>query len=96
MAEPLWRLDSFLERFDAWCHTEQVTVDERVLVTLWVMTRMENPFVGVRREPGFADLWFGPIPSTAGNDRVIVCSYWVDPKARTVRCNSFARLSLPL
>jgi len=96
VAEPPWRLEHFLERFDAWCLSEDVSDDERLLVIAWVMSRSDDPYRGVRREPGFPDLWFGPIPSTQGHAQVIACSYWIEASTRSVRCNGFARLSLPI
>lgn len=69
----------------------------RIVVTAWIFTRADEPYRNVRREKGFANLWFGPIPGTVDDDATVVtCSYWIEESTRTLRCNSFATLSLPL
>ena len=90
-------LAAFLHHLDAWIKQEQPNEDLRILVTAWIMTRYDNPYQGVRREPGFDNLWFGAIPSSIhGTDSVVACSYWIYESTRTVSCNSIATLSLPL
>lgn len=94
---PPWTLDNFIERFDAWVELESPKDDLRCVVMAWVMTRIDDPYQGVRREPGFANLWVGPIPNTAdGSGNVVTCSYWIDESRRIVRCDNFGTLSLPL
>jgi hypothetical protein len=71
--------------------------DLRLLVTAWVMTRYDDPYQGVRRADGFANLWFGQIPkSDDGRGNVVTCSYWIEESSRRVTCDCFATLSLPL
>lgn len=61
------------------------------------MTRFSDPYQGVRRESGFANLWFGPVPnSDDGRGVVVACAYWIEESSHTVRCDSFASLSQPL
>lgn len=48
----------------------------------------------VQREAPPEDLLFNP-NSDEGSGTVVTCSYWIDERARTVRCNSIARLSWP-
>ncbi|HEU0129656.1 MAG TPA: hypothetical protein VFQ85_01530 [Mycobacteriales bacterium] len=50
----------------------------------------------MRREPGFPNLWYGPVPGTDDGETVVQCAYWILEAARTVRCDSFATLSRPL
>ncbi len=90
-----WTLEGFLERLDAWAALESPTDDLRLIVTAWVMTRFDDPYQGVRREPGFDNLWFGTIPGTAASGTVVVCSYWIEESSRTVRCDNFATLNSP-
>jgi len=92
-----WRLEGFLEQLDAWAERESPGDDIRLLATAWIMTRQEDPYRGVRREPDFENLWFGAVPDTDdGAGRVVACSYWIVESQQVVRCNSFATLSLPL
>lgn len=61
------------------------------------MSRYDDPYSDVRREDGTETLWFGPVPgSEHGHDQIVVCSYWIEERSRTVVCNSFATLDLPL
>jgi hypothetical protein len=62
----------------------------------WLFTRLEDPYVGVRREPTFDNLWFGAVPGSIRAGTVVACSYWIFESSRTVRCDSIATLSLPL
>ena len=93
----LWSLEGFLEQFDLWAEREQPGDDLRIIVIDWIITRRDDPYRGVRREPGFENLWLGAIPdSDDGAGRVVVCSYWVFETEHRLRCNSYATLSLPI
>ncbi len=99
MAEPLatWTLKGFVERLDAWAALENPTPELRRHVTAWVFTRYEQPYRGVRREPGFPDLWFGAVPNAVDDqDRVVVCAYYIREAEHAVICESFATLSQPV
>lgn len=92
-----WTLEGFLELLDTWIQIESPPDDLRLLVTAWIMTRYDDPYQGVHREPSFENLWYGPVPRSAnGKGAVVVCSYWIIESTRTVRCNSFATLNLPI
>lgn len=61
------------------------------------MTRFDDPYHGVRREPGSSNLWFGQIPeSDDRTGRVVTCAYWVIETTHTVRCDNFGTLGLPI
>lgn len=90
-------MEGFGEQIDRWDALESPADDLRSLVTEWVLSRYDDPYQGVTREQGFANLWFGRVPrSQDGTGCVVVCSYWIEESTRTVRCDSFATLSLPL
>lgn len=91
-----WQLIGFAEQLDAWIAAEAPDEDIRLIVTSWVLSRFDDPYVGVRREPGFANLWFGPVPLTVRADTVVVCTYWVEERSHSVRCDGFATLSTPV
>lgn len=92
-----WTLENFLERFDAWVELKSPTDDLRCIVLAWILTRDDDPYQGVRREKGFANLWFGPVPNSRdGSGHVVICSYWIQESSRAVRCDNFGTLSLPL
>lgn len=95
-ASPQWQLVGFLERLDTWIADEDPVDELRLEVTAWILSRFENPYDGVRREPGFANLWFGRIPRSQHQRQVVVSSYWIEETTHTVRCDSIATLALPL
>lgn len=88
---------NFVEAIDRWMAAETPPEDVRLLVTSWAFTRLEDPYAGLRRAPGFDNLWFGPVPrSQYGAGLVVACSTWIEELTHTVRCDSFASLSRPL
>jgi hypothetical protein len=96
-ADAPWHLEGFEEQLDAWAERESSPDDLKLIVMAWLLSRMDSPYVGVRREPGFPNLWFGPVPgSEDGVGRVVCCSYWIFEERHLVRCNSFATLNLPI
>ena len=93
----VWTLENFEACLDAWIERERPPDELRILVTAWVLARFDDPYVDVRREPSFDNLWFGAVHgSVHGEGRVVVCSYWVQERQRTVRCDSVATLNLPI
>jgi hypothetical protein len=73
-----WALIDFGERIDSWVLAETPTDSVRLIVTAWVMTRFDDPYQGMRRQPGFDNLWFGVVPGTYdGRGKVVCCSYWI-------------------
>jgi hypothetical protein len=90
-------LIGFEDRLDEWQRSESADDDLLLLILPWIMSRSEDPYQGMKREPEFENLWFGPVPNTEdGQGNVVACSYWVEETNRCVRCDSFATLSLPL
>ncbi|MET7948423.1 hypothetical protein [Micromonospora sp. NPDC005324] len=91
----LWVLRGFDRHLDLWIAQFQPDQDLINQVTAWVLSRFEDPFQGVRREQGFDNLWWGHVPLSLRDETVVVCSYFVRERERTVTCNSIAPLSLP-
>ena len=91
-----WTLEDFEVRLDQWIELENPSYDLRIVVTAWVLSRFDDPYAGVRREPDFDNLWFGPVPGSVHRGHVVVCSYWIHEAQRTVRCDSVATLNLPI
>lgn len=61
------------------------------------LTRLEDPYAGMQRQPGFPNLRFGRIPGTyqPGDGTVVVCSLWIEEASRTVRCDRIGTLAIP-
>jgi len=90
-------LERFLERLDLWVADAEPSADLVLIVTAWIQSRMDDPFEGVRRVEGFADLWFGAVPaSDDGLGNVVTCCYWVSVSTRTVRCDLFSTSTWPI
>jgi hypothetical protein len=91
-----WQLENFLDHLDIWIESEQPADDLRLTVTAWILTRYDDPYQGVQREPGFDNLWFGEIPrSRHGGGTAVACSYGIYASRGVVLCNSIATLPLP-
>jgi hypothetical protein len=87
-----WQLNGFEERFEEWLAAEQLAGygDIELIEWIWIHARAQNPYAGVRREPGFDNLWWGKIPgSVDGRGRVVTCSYFVNESDGTVQCAMF-------
>lgn len=90
----LYELQGFLAAFDDWIMHTEVSVHRRVQTYAWVMTRVEHPYEGARREG--PDYWFATVPRTASEGQIVVCSFWIFEKSKTVKCDNFGILSLPV
>jgi hypothetical protein len=91
-----WQLENFIDHLDMWIEREPPSDDLRLTVTAWILTRYDDPYQGVQREPGFDNLWFGEIPRTRhGAGTAVACSYWIYAGRGFIRCNSIATLPLP-
>ena len=87
-----WKLVRFIEHLDRWARAESPGQDTRLRVIAWVMARHDDPYAGVVREPGFANLWYGRVPNTRDRAGTLVtCSYFIFEKTRVIRCNSIGR-----
>lgn len=75
---------------------QQPPQDLTLAVTAWILSRYDDPYQGVRREPAFENLWYGPVPDTDLAGKVVQCAYWIEESTHTVRCDSFATLSRPV
>lgn len=94
---PVWDLVNFDERFQDWVDREDPIDPLRTTVLSSIFTRFDDPYVGVRREPGFDNLWFGRIPGTEhGESSVVVWSYFVEERTHSVVCSSIATLNEPV
>lgn len=92
-----WTLQDFLLRLDQWASQEGASPDLRLEVTAWIFSRADDPYQGVRRAPGFDNLWYGQIPHTVHeSDQAVMCAYWVHEQSRTVRCDRFGTLRMPI
>lgn len=91
-----WELRGFIEKLDEWIDLESPSDDVRLIVGEWLLSRLDDPHSGMRREEDIDDLWFGPIPHSQHQGAVVVCSYFVRQRTRTVTCDRFATLALPI
>ncbi len=92
-----WILADFERHFDEWVEQEAPSQDLRLAVLTWTLTRHEDPYQGVRRQLGFDNLWFGPVPGTDHGDfQVVACSYFIVETEHAVICNSISTLSRPV
>jgi hypothetical protein len=86
-----------VEELDLWLEREKHADDLRIPVLVWIQSRMDDPYLDVRREGPPDNLWYGQIPNTRCDDgRVAVGSYFVFEVTKLVRCNSLALLSPPI
>lgn len=93
----LWVPEGFEACLQTWDDVARPPDDLRSWVVEWIFTRLDDPYLGVRREAGFPNLWWGVVPGTLhGDGMVVACSYWVVEASHVVRCESLASLSFPV
>lgn len=96
MTEPIpWTLVGFLDRFDMWALSEPVADDLRLEVLEWVLSRVNDPYEGAKREHRIPNLWITPACYIEGASRAVVCSYWIYESERLVKCDNFGTLTVP-
>ncbi|KLL09636.1 hypothetical protein FrCorBMG51_23515 [Protofrankia coriariae] len=78
--------------------TESPADDPRRLVTPWIFTRIDDPYQGIRCEPGSPNLWFGPLPQSehTGSGPALCHSCWIEEGTHRVICDTFTTLTRPL
>jgi hypothetical protein len=81
-----WLLRGFQERLDEWIDLEHPEDWLRVIVVNWVLSRIDDPYVGMRREGGFANLWFGVIPGTGDFAEGVASSVPCGLRRPSTRC----------
>jgi hypothetical protein len=94
-----WKLEGFTEWLEIWEKNEPASAVHdglRRTVIAWIMNRHSDPYQGARRQEGFENYWFGEIPGTYHDGQVVVCSYWIEERTRTVRCDQLGTLSWPV
>ena len=91
-----WQLDMYLDAVDEWIEVESPPGWLRFVVREWLLSRFDDPYVGMRRAGGFENLWFAMVPLSAHNWLVVTCSCWIEERARTVRCDRIGSLGWPL
>jgi len=90
-----WNLTGFDDHLDNWIGLESPSDELRHSVASWLLSRIDDPYYGMRREPPHPNLWFGMIPGTRHGTQAVYCSYLIFEQTGTVRCNSVTTLSWP-
>ena len=95
--EPLgWKLVRFTEVVDKWITRESPSDDMRVVVLDWIMSRHEDPYRGMRREPAVPNLWFGAVAGSQSGWTVVTCSYFIYERTKIISCNDICTLNQPI
>ncbi|MER5647277.1 hypothetical protein [Streptosporangium sp. NPDC002524] len=94
-----WTLVGFMERLELWEKNEPASAaldHVRWAILPWIMERQADPYKNVQREAEVPNLWFGKIAGTEHDGQIVCCSYWIEEHTRTVRCDLFSTLSMPV
>lgn len=95
MPEPLWSLFNAEEALDRWIHSSEPDQDLIIVVTEWLLSRLEDPYQGVRREPQFPNLWVGKVPRSLRGGMQVLCAYRIFEQDRRVVMDNIATLRRP-
>jgi hypothetical protein len=91
-----WVLRDFLDQLDAWIDTDKPPQDLINHVTAWIMSRADDPYRGVRREPSFPNLWYVTVPGSYVDGAVVLCSYFIVETLHEVHCKGFGTVGWPV
>lgn len=95
--EPLWRVVGHADCLERWIADESPSTDLRILVTAWLMTRMEDPYRGMDRMPEFPGWWFGKVArSDHGRYGAVYCTCQIDEVNREVYVRGITTLNKPV
>lgn len=92
--EPEWQVLGFDDCMDLWIHTQNPPDELCILVANWLVARIENPHVGVRRRPDFPNQWFGKVTnSDHGSGAAVYCTYDLDEAEKIVYIRAISTLT---
>jgi hypothetical protein len=91
-----WSLVNVESALDRWIEIDEPDDELRNVVLNWLLSRLEDRYQGVRRDPRFPNLWFGRIPWTLRGDRQAVCAYRIEERTREIICDNIVMLRLPI
>lgn len=93
-----WTLQNTEDALDRWIALDDPPQDLRIHVLTWMLSRVDNPYRGLRRTPGFTNVWFGPVPETLDEtaSTVLTVTLLIDEPTRVVRFDGIVMLSWPL
>ena len=93
---PGWRLVDFSTHIERWIAQDAPSIDLRVVVIDWLVSRADDPYQGVRRWPGADAWWHGEIPLTRTSDsRAVHVNYVIEERTHSVNRRGLATLDLP-
>jgi len=70
-----WQILGTEECLDRWQDREEPSTDLSFLVAEWLVSKLDDPYQGMRRVPELPNLWFGKVSrSDHGADSVVVCT----------------------
>jgi hypothetical protein len=91
-----WIPLDFEDRIARWIDRDGFRDDDlRLEVVSWIINQLHDPYDGVKPVASLPGLYQGTIPHTEIRGTAVLCSYWIDNDARTVRCDNIATLALP-
>lgn len=86
----LWALARFEIEFDLWVERANPSLDLRVVVLDWTLSRMVDPYQGAVREPDFDNLWRARIPESMNErDESVYSVYFLHERQKLVDCRGF-------
>lgn len=91
-----WRLERFDDGLSSWIASHSPQQSIRLAVVSWVCTLYDDPYRARRQLDVGQNYWWARVPGTFHDEHQVVCGYWIFEAERTVRCDSFATLSVPL
>jgi hypothetical protein len=95
-ADSDWTLTRWADAIARWRAIEEPDDLVRQRVSQWLRTRLEDPYRLARREPKIPNLWYAVVPESERNGAVVVCTYWIEERTKTVRGDTIATLSKPV
>jgi hypothetical protein len=96
-----WNLTDFETHIELWQQICDPPVEDRLAVANWLLSRLEDPYEGMRHEgvdadgAGHPNLWSGVVPGTYRDGAAVLVSVMIFERVGTVRCNSIMTQGWP-
>lgn len=91
-----WTIQGWASATTQWRELDDPDDLLRQRLIQWLRVCGENPYRRARRDNHIPNHWYAIVPGSERDGRVVVCTYWIEERTKTVRADVIAQLRLPV